>query len=320
MGAMAKDWTEQQTTVNFQCGACRHAWESEPDLIAPTPELEHHPYTYFGHCPACAAQNQPQASWARNLIKAHQASTGPKTAEGLAKVGRNLDGHPNAEAVQRTRFNAMKHGMSAKTATYFPARPDGYSFCERCEVNRSWCKAQAACVKQTEIFMLHHAAFEQRNPRVLAGIHADIQSGLTAMLQMLMQEVLGAGVVITQPRVELDREGKSQTLSYLDENTGKRLYIMDRQAHPALKAITDFVGKLGLSMNDLGMTVRTAEPEDEGAGGILKLDDKTQETLSAFNDRMQLAMEGAKGMLQRANEATAKDPVLVAHQQREGKK
>jgi DTW domain-containing protein YfiP len=113
----------------------------------------------------------------------------------LAKVGKNLEGHPNSEAQLRTRFNAMKHGMAAKTATYFPARPDKYSFCERCEVNRTWCAAQAACVKQTELFMLHHAAFETRNPRVLAGLHADLQAGLTAMLQMLMQQVLGYGVV-----------------------------------------------------------------------------------------------------------------------------
>ena len=45
-------------------------------------------------------------------------------------------------------------------------------------------------MKQTEIFMLHHAAFETRDPRVLSGLHADLQAGLTAMLQMLMQEVL----------------------------------------------------------------------------------------------------------------------------------
>jgi hypothetical protein len=318
MGSMAKDWTEQQSTVDFRCGVCKHAWADEPDLIEPAPELEHHPYRYFGDCPVCHAEQQPQAAWARALMKAHQLSTGPKTAEGLAKVGKNLEGHPNAEAVQRTRFNAMKHGMAAKTATYFPARPDGYGFCKQCDVDRTWCAQQAACVKQTEIFMLHHAAFESRNPRVLAGIHADLQAGLTAMLQMLMQQVLGDGVVITQPRVELDRDGNSQTLSYLDAD-GKRQYIYDRQAHPALKAITDFVSRLGLSMNDLGMTVRAADPEDEGAGGVLKLDAKTQETLSDFNTRMLGVMSGARDMLAAASKATREDPVLVAHEAREGK-
>lgn len=163
MGTMAKDWTAQSTVVNFRCDVCKHAWEDEPDLVEDAPDLEHHPFRYFGDCPVCHAERQPQAAWARALMKAHQKSTGPKTAEGLAKVGRNLEGHPNAEAVQRTRFNAMKHGMAAKTATYFPARPDKYGFCSGCDVNRTWCGAQAACVKQTEIFMLHHAAFESRN-------------------------------------------------------------------------------------------------------------------------------------------------------------
>jgi hypothetical protein len=318
MGTMAKDWTAQLSTVNFRCDVCKHAWEDEPDLIEDAPDLEHHPYRYFGDCPVCHAERQPQAAWARALMKAHQASTGPRTPEGLAKVGKNLEGHPNAEAVLRTRFNAMKHGMAAKTATYFPARPDKYGFCQQCEVNRTWCAAQAACVKQTEIFMLHHAAFESRNPRVLAGLHADLQAGLTAMLQMLMQQVLGDGVVITQPRVELDREGNSQTLSYLAED-GTRKYIYDRQAHPALKAISDFVSRLGLSMNDLGMTVRAADPEEEDAGGVLQLDDKTRETLTDFNARMLGVMDGARAMLAAANKATKEDPVLVAHEAREGK-
>lgn len=318
MGTMAKDWTAQLTAVNFRCGVCKHAWEDEPDLVEEDAEQEHHPFRYFGDCPVCHAEMQPQAAWARALMKAHQSSTGPKTPEGLAKVGKNLEGHPNAEAVLRTRFNAMKHGMAAKTATYFPARPDKYSFCEKCDVNRTWCAAQAACVKQTEIFMLHHAAFESRNPRVLAGIHADLQAGLTAMLQMLMQGALADGVVIKQPRVELDREGNSVTLTYLGDD-GKRKYIYDYQSHPALKAISDFVSRLGLSMGDLGMTVRAADPEEDEQQGVLKLDDKTRETLSDFNTRMMTVMAGAKDMLAAAQKATREDPVLVAHEAREGK-
>jgi hypothetical protein len=316
---MAKDWQTQLDTVNFRCDGCRHAWESVPDLIEDAPDLEYHPYRYFATCPACQREHQPQAAWARALLKAHQASTGPRTAEGLAKVGQNLAGHPNSEAVLRTRFNAMKHGMNARTATYFPARPGKYSFCERCEVDKGWCAGQAACVKQTEIFMLHHAAFEARDPRILGGIHADLQSGLTAMLQMLMQEVLGKGVVIQQPKVELDREGTPVTLTYLNE-AGVRVPLYDLHAHPGLKAISDLVSRLGLSMTDLGMTVKAADPEDEDkSGGVLKLDDKTQETLSAFNARMLGVMEGAREMVKRAATKTAEDPVLVAHEAREGK-
>jgi hypothetical protein len=321
MGNMAQDWTQKLTAVNFRCGVCKTTWTDEPDLVEEADEdegLQHHPYRYYGDCPKCHAEMQPQAAWERALMKAHQAATGPKTAEGLAKVGKNLEGHPNAEAVLRTRFNAMKHGMNARTATYFPARPGKYSFCERCDVDRAWCANQSACVKQTEIFMLHHAAFDQRNPRVLAGLHADLQAGLTAMLQMLMQEVLGAGVVITQPRVELDRNGTSQTLSYLDGN-GERQYVMDRQAHPAIKAISELVSRLGLSMTDLGMTVRAADPEEADAGGKLQLDTASKQTLEDFNRRMVDAMSGARQLLANAERKTREDPVLVAHEAREGK-
>ncbi|WP_367846476.1 hypothetical protein [Rhodoferax sp. WC2427] len=315
---MAQDWTAPLDTVNFRCGGCRHAWEAQPDLIEDAPDDEHHPHRYFATCPRCQREHQPQAAWARNLMRAHQAATGPRTAEGLAKVGQNLAGHPNSEAQRRTRFNAMKHGMAAKTATYFPAKPDGYSFCAQCEVNRGWCEGQAACVKQTEIFMLHHAAFESRNPRVLAGVHADLQAGLTAMLQMLMQGVLADGVTLKVPKVELDREGNCVTLSYLDE-FGERRNVYELSAHPALKSITDFVNRLGLSMNDLGMTARTADPEDEKGGGVLKLDAETQETLQGFGKRMELAMGTAREMLARAHKTTQEDPVLVAHEAREGK-
>lgn len=315
---MAKDWAAELLSVNFRCGECSHAFGQKPDLVEDAPELDHHPYRYFAHCPRCAAENQPQASWERALLKAHQACTGPKTPEGLAKAGANLAGHPTPEESRRIRFNALKHGLNARTATYFPAKPDKYAFCKGCDVDRAWCGQQAACVKQTEIFMLHHAAFDSRNPKVLASLHADLQSGLTAMLQMLMQQALGDGVVIKQPKVELDREGTAVTLSYLGED-GKRQYVYDYQAHPALKPIADFVSRLGLSMTDLGMTVKSADADEEEERGVLKLDDKTQETLSAFNERMALAMKGAKEMLARADQATKADPVLVAHEAREGK-
>lgn len=315
---MAQDWKAQLLTVNFRCSECSHAFDGLPDLVEDAPEVEYHPYRYFAHCPKCQAQHQPQASWERALMKAHQASTGPKTPEGLAKVGENLAGHPTPEESRRTRFNAMKHGLNARTASYFPAKPDKYAFCKGCDVDRVWCSQQVACVKQTEIFMLHHAAFESRNPKALSSLHADLQAGLTAMLQMLMQHALADGVVIKQPKVELDRSGTAVTLSYLDD-AGKRQYVYDFHAHPALKPIADFVSRLGLSMTDLGMTVRAADPEEGEERGVLKLDDKTQETLSEFNARMQEAMKGARGMLERAAKATEADPVLVAHEAREGK-
>jgi len=312
---MPKDWTAALSHVNFRCAECRASFEAVPDLVEPDPTTEHHPWRYFAHCPKCPAQNQPQAAWARALLKAHQNATGPKTAEGKAATARNLDGHPTSEEAQRTRFNAMQHGMAARTATYFPSKPDRYAFCARSDMDRVWCGQQSACVKQTEIFMLHHAAFDQRDPKVLAGLHADLQASLTAMLQMAIQDVLGEGITIVQPRVELDREGTPVTLTYLDAQ-GTRQYIMNRQSNPAIKAVTELVTRLGLSMSDLGMTVRAAEAEDHGLKGRLELDDVQRESMAKFGERMLLATEQAKQQIAAAQKRKAEDPVLVEFQAR----
>lgn len=312
---MPKDWSAELSHVAFRCGSCRATWTGAPDLVEPAPEQEHHPFAYFANCAKCGAEHQPQASWERALLKAHQHATGPTTPEGKAATAANLEGHPTPEETLRTRFNAMKHGMAARTATYFPAKPDRYAFCERCEVDRVWCSQQAACVTQTEIFMLHHAAFDKRDPRVLAGLHADLQASLTAMLQMAIQEVLGEGITIAQPRVELDREGNPVTLTYLDAQ-GKRQYIMNRQSNPAIRAVTELVSRLGLSMNDLGMTVRAADAEEGGFKGRLQDDEDTRESLAAFGARMLAATEKAREQIASAQKRKAEDPVLVEFQAR----
>lgn len=315
---MAKDWKSSLKVVNFRCTVCTYTFESEPDLIEDAPEMAHHPYRYFGNCPACRAQHQPQVPWEVNLIKAHQASTGPKSAEGIAKVSANIAGHPTAEESLRIRFNAMKHGLNARTATYFPAKPDKYEFCKRCDVDRLWCSDQPACVKQTEIFMLHHAAHEQRDPRVLRGIHADLQAALTATLQMCLQAVLADGVVIKTPRVELCKDGYPVAITYLDDS-GNKHQIYDYASNPAFKPIADLVTRLGLSTSDLGMTVKAADAEEDANAGRLSLDQGSQEALSDFSRRMVETMNGARDMLQQAHRATLADPVLVEHEAREGK-
>lgn len=284
-----------------------------PDLIEEDDEAEHHPYRYFANCPACEAEHQPQASWERALLKAHQAATGPITPAGKAATASNLAGHPTPEETLRTRFNAMKTGIAARTATYFPAKPDRYAFCKGCDVDRKWCAEQPACVKQTETFMLHHAAFEQRNPKVLGKLHADLHAALTASLQMCLQAVLGEGVLIKQPKVELDRDGQPTTLTYVDQ-AGNRAYIYTYHANPAFKPIADLVSRLGLSMSDLGLTVRAAEEKEEDGLGTLSLDSEAKETLAAFGNRMAIATEMMREKLGNAGQRARSDPVLIEHQ------
>jgi len=213
----------------------------------------------------------------------------------------------------RTRFNGMKHGLTARVATYFPAKPDKYAFCDSCDVDRYWCAEQPACVKQTELFMLHHAAFEQRDPKVLGRVHADLHAALVASLQMCLQAVLGHGVVMAVPKVQLDKDGKSVTLKYTDRD-GVEHPVMEYMANPAFKPIADLVTRLGLSLSDLGMTVKAADDDGAELRGRLGGVNATPETLDRFADRMAAAMEKVPGLLANAALAAAQDPVLLEHE------
>ena len=66
---------------------------------------------------------------------------------------------------------------------------------------------------------------------------------------------------------------------------------------------------------------RVSSPEFwQGLSAIVHTLGPRNRELLITRNRMQLAMDGARGMLQRSNEATKNDPVYVEHQAREGKK
>lgn len=322
---MRKNWSEELTDVNFRCQVCRHTWSAAPDLVEPdeAPEAAYHPWRYFATCEVCDASGQPQAPWERALLKAHQMSTGPRTPEGQAAAAANLAGHPTPEEALRTRFNSMKHGLNARVATYFPAKPDSYAFCSRCDVNRHWCSEQPACVKQTELFMLHHAAFEQRNPRALAKIHGDMHAALVGTLQMCLQSILGDGVVLKVPRFEQrvsplpEDKGRmvNMPISFVDDD-GRTHYVYDYAAHPAFKPVADLVTRLGLSLSDLGMTIKAQDDEQSELRGRLgeQGQERAAEAMEAFSDRMASVFEKLPALMQAAGAAAAQDPVLLAHE------
>ncbi|WP_197481051.1 hypothetical protein, partial [Eikenella sp. NML01-A-086] len=114
---MADHSSQSLDTVVFRCTACKHTFESAPQTVLDAPEYEWHPFAYQAACPKCG-ETCAQAAWHRNLMKGWANATGPKTPEGKAAVRKNLEGHPTPEETRRTRFNALKHGMNARTATY----------------------------------------------------------------------------------------------------------------------------------------------------------------------------------------------------------
>lgn len=301
--------------VTFQCRPCKRTFSAAPARTEDAPELEHHPWRYFAACPGCG-EEVGQAPWERALLKAWQNATGPRTAEGRAATAANLEGHPTPEEARRTRFNAMKHGLSARTATYFPAKPDGYAHCAGCEVDRDWCAAQPACVKKTELFMLHQAAFEQRDPKILMGIYSDLHGAIFAMLQQIVQEIMGTGATLSVPKYYIDKEGVMILAQYTGED-GKLHQIYDLNAHPLFKPLGELLSRTGLSLADMGMTTKVLDQQDEEMGR-LTAERAEKESLSEHQQRQIEAMRTLADRLDRGRMNTERDPVLIDYSQESG--
>jgi hypothetical protein len=302
--------------VTFRCGVCRHVFNARPSEVVDAPEREHHPWDYYAACPVCDAR-AGQAYWEKALLKAWTAATGPKTPEGLAATAKNLEGHPTPEEARRTRFNAMKHGLAARTATYFPAKPDGYAFCKACDIDRDWCADQPACARQTQLFMQHHAAFESGDPKHLKGIYADLQGAIMAVLQQILQTIIADGVKITCPQWYTDKEtGRVIIAEYIDEN-GKRRVLTEIEAHPLFKPLGELLSRNSLSLADMGMTAKVIEQEEQEMGRLQAQDDARQ-ALSDFSRQQADSLAALRAMMERAQENRKNDPILIEYQKQNG--
>lgn len=308
---MAKDRSKPLSEITFYCVKDFKTFKAEPSRIEDSPEKEHHPFTYYGACPTCGVECE-QVGWERNLLKAHVKATGPKTPEGKAATAANLVGHPTPEEALRTRFNAMKHGMSARTATYFPSKPDGYAFCNGCDVDRVYCASQPACVKKTELFMLHHAAFEQRNPKHLHGIYSDLQSSIFALVQEIIRTIIVDGVKIEMVKWYTDEDGKVLVADYIDEHGKVQVIKESVIANPLFKPLGELLSRNGLSLADMGMTNKVIDDEEE----LGNLDTKDQLASITEYQRNQMALlEGMAAKIQRSNQMTEQDPILIEYTQ-----
>lgn len=301
--------------VNFHCRGCGARFQAAPGRLVDSPEIPHHPYQYFAQCSKCGAE-AGQAAWELALLKAWTKATGPRTPEGIAATSKNIEGHPTPEEALRTRFNAMKHGLTARTATYWPAKPDGYARCQTCEVDRAWCKAQPACVKQHELMLLHHAAFEQRNPRVLSSLYADMQAVVFSLVGEIVRTITADGVKIESPEYYTSPDGRLVVASYIDES-GQRRIIKNIEAHPLFKPLAELLSRNNLSLADMGMTAKVIDDEQE-AMGRLKSEDDSRAELENYGRQTADSVNALRDMLQRAKQSRERDPILIEHQQDEG--
>lgn len=317
---MPRSPSKQLREVTFRCASCAEiglgTFKAEPDRVEDAPDRDWHPWEYFCACPRCGLESE-QAPHEKALTKAWANSTGPKTPEGKAASAANLDGHPTPEESKRTRFNAMKHGLSAKVANYFPARPGKYSFCSGCDVSFDHCRSQPACLKQSQNFMLHHAAFEQRDPKLLTEMYGDLQAAVFAVLQQVVQQIIADGVKIQRPAWYENKDGEKVMLEYTDENGTRRQVFEEIEAHPLFKPLALLLSRNGLSLADMGMTARVIE-EDEQERGRLEVQGQAVELLENFAERQAQSLENLRGLMQTAQDSRKRDPVLIAYNEQNG--
>lgn len=309
---MGKTTSERLDQVAFHCRACGERFDAAPGRVVDAPDDAAHPWRYFAACVICG-EEASQAAWERNLMKAHANATGPRTAEGKAAVTRNLEGHPTPEEAQRTRFNAMKHGLAARTATYFPAKPGKYPDCDSCHYYATCGINDNACRKRVELFMRTHVAFETRDPKLLTELNADIQSNIMAIMQNMLITIVADGVALRNPAWYYDKDGDLHWVEKFDPDSGEVRPIIEIQAHPLLKPLREILAANGMTLTDLAMTPRVQEQAEEQMG---RLDDQAQsrEQLLEYQRRQTTAVEGLQELMKRGQARLARDPVLLEHE------
>ncbi|MBN8922359.1 MAG: hypothetical protein BGP10_12370 [Rhodanobacter sp. 68-29] len=308
--------------VRFHCLDCDYRFEAKPVRVEDAPEDEWHPWRYVGTCPECGRECE-QERQQRGLLKAWAHATGPKTAEGLASTAKNLEGHPTPEEARRTRFNGLKHGLNARTATYWPARPGKYPDCDGCEYFSS-CFTATACQKRVDLYFAHHLAFTAGDPKLLNDLNADLHANLRSIVNLMILDVIRDGSTIRTPAWYYDKDGGFHVaqIGGRDDDSGKLLphereTIMVLTEHPMLKRIGEWVAKIGLSLSDMGMTPKAKEATED-AVGYLAGQQQRQESQLEYQKRTTLALEDLSNLIARSRENTVRDPVLIEHKQQAG--
>lgn len=305
--------------VQFHCRDCGHRFDAPPARVVDAPEDTWHPWKYFAPCPQCGEEAE-QGRQARHMLKMWASATGPRSPEGKAAVTANLGEHigrvPTPEETQRTRFNALKHGLTARTATFWPARPGRYPQCEGCELLYNGCSTGQACQKKTELFLRHHIAFETGDTKLLGEIRADLHANLSAIVNDLILAVIADGARQRTPEWYYDREGVFHLAQYVDHETGQPVQIYKIEVHPAIKMIGELVTRLGLDLNSQGMTPKVQDDADVIRGQLQEKAENAGAFLE-FQQRQTQALEGLRGMIERSRQKTLQDPVLVEYRQAE---
>lgn len=311
--------------ITFRCKPCKVNFKSTEPRIEDAHEQDWHPWRYFAPCPECGKE-VPQIYWERNLLKLFAnppdpRNQGPKTEEGKWNSGRNLrdilaDPERLARRIARSKYNNVKHGLYAKVALAFPARPGAYAHCTGCPYREdcgTW--EDNACRRRTELFMQHRLAFQRKDPNALMDINADNQAQVQAVFQDIILAIVRTGVEIQTPEWFPDKDGNVRMAEYVTPE-GALKQIMKVEAHPLLKPMFEILSRNNMTLGDMRMTPKVQEQE-EAIQGFLAARDVTEETMTDFASRQTEALERLAGLIERSRDKQKRDPVLIEHQRDE---
>lgn len=301
--------------ITFHCKPCKSVFKGRPIRVEDEPARDHHPWRYFGTCPTCKTEVQ-QVNWETGLMSMWAKGTPSPTPEARAASAerfRNMEHTP--EMNRRTRFNRMKHGLTAKVATYFPQRPGGYPHCNGCPYLNNGCGTwdHGACLHRTELYMKHRIAFQQGDPKGLIDLRADLQASIQAILDDMILAIIKTGVEVRTPKWYMDSDGNFRLAEYVD-NEGNQRLIEQIDAHPLLKPMFELLSRNNLSLGDMRMTPKAKEEEQELAGFIAHREQQ-DEAFTGFAERQTRALEALTGLIERSRDRHSRDPVLLEHQQ-----
>lgn len=272
---------EPLKTAAFRCSN-KHNFEADIGRVENNDNKPHHPFDYFVKCPECGIEAS-QAHWEVNLIKAHSKATGPKTKGGKSQSANNLLGHNT----DNTRWNAVKHGLFARVATFYPARPGKYPHCDNCEHLNNGCEIQSACLRRTELFMKHDIAFKTNSPSLLRKNRSDMQAAFSAILNDIILAVTTTGVEVRTPQFYINpKTGKPELVYYTDDEGDKQI-IETITENPLLKRMIDFMQRNSLTLDDMGMTQK-AQEEISLSGQLIEQQQVGTQSTIEFQQKQQI--------------------------------
>lgn len=299
--------------LTFLCRRCRFKWSGAPVTITPDDTNEYHPFIYTATCERCGNEEVKPIGWEYNLEKAHALATGPRTIEGRKRISESTRERMKDPAItNKTRFNALKHGAYAKVANYYPARPGHYAACSTCDRLDNVCGQDGieVCLKKAELFMRHHHAFDTGDPALLSEDNASLQANVRAIADEMILTIINDGVRVKKP-VMHNTPGGSIHVSVKNEE-GIDEFLYDLQAHPLIGPFMALLSRNHLTMQDMNMTPRKEDLEDENLGFVSEEEMQTID-LQEWLNKEEEALNNLAEMIERSKEITEKDPLVLEH-------